>query len=132
MGEQSVSKVFISHRTADLDLARKLSSELKARGHDVWLDDEEILVGDSIVAQVEVGLVGSGYVVLCLSSDGPSEWTDREWMSTLARRLSGMNVKLLPIFLSGGTLPAILADYRYVDLTSNWDYGVDVLSRSIK
>jgi TIR domain-containing protein len=57
-------KVFISHRTADLDLARKLSSDLKARGHDVWLDDEEILAGDSIVAQVEDGLAGSGSMAL--------------------------------------------------------------------
>jgi hypothetical protein len=125
-------KVFISHRTADLDLARKLSSDLKARGHDVWLDDEEILAGDSIVAQVEDGLAGSGYVVLCLSSDGPSAWTDREWMPTLARRLSGIDVKLLPVFLSGGTLPAILADIKCVDLTSDWDHGVDVLSLAIK
>lgn len=125
-------KVFISHRTADLDLARKLSSDLKARGHDVWLDDEEILAGDSIVAQVEDGLAGSGYVVLCLSIDGPSEWTDREWMATLARRLRGIDVKLLPVFLSGGTLPAILADIKYVDLTSDWDHGVDILSLAIK
>jgi hypothetical protein len=127
-----VSKVFISHRTADLDLARKLSSELKARGHDVWLDDEQIFTGDSIVAQVQAGLAGSGYVVLCLSSSGPSEWMDREWMSTLARRLSGIDVKLLPVFLSGGALPAILADIKCGDLASDWGCGVDDLSRAIK
>jgi TIR domain len=68
-----LSKVFISHRSADLDLAKKLSAELKVRGHDVWLDDEKIHPGESIVRQVEMGLIGSGTVVLCLSSDGPSE-----------------------------------------------------------
>lgn len=127
-----MSKVFISHRAADLDLAKKLSYALKARGHDVWLDDENILAGDSIVGQVEDGLAGSVYVVLCLSSDGTSEWTDREWMSSLGRRLNGMDVKLLPVLLSGGTLPAILADIKYVDLTSDWDHGVDFLSLAIK
>src|ERR1035438_2634387 len=90
----SVPNVFISHRSADLNLARKLSAELEALGNHVWLDDEKILPGDSIVAEVEAGLTGSGYVILCLSSDGPSEWTDREWMSALGRRLNGADVKL--------------------------------------
>ena len=124
-------KVFISHRTADLDLAKKLASELQVRGHDVWLDDQQIHVGDSIVAQVEVGLAAAQYVVLCLSSDGSSDWMDREWMSTLARRLSGIDVKLLPVLLSGGSLPAVLADIKYVDLTSDWAHGVDALGLAI-
>ncbi len=127
-----MAKVFLSHRSADSDLAKKLSAELKVRGHDVWLDNEKILVGDSIVEQVETALVGSDYVILCLSSDGHSEWTDREWMSTLARRLSGMHIKLLPLFLSGGTLPAILADIRYVDLRRDWDQGISLLCQAIK
>ena len=127
-----MSKIFISHRSADLNLAKKLSTELKARGHDVWLDDEKIFAGDSIVGQVEMGLADAEYVIMCLSSDGVSEWTDREWMSTLARRLSGTDVKLLPVFLSGGTLPAILADIKYVDLTCDWDQGISNLCLAIK
>lgn len=125
-------KVFISHRSTDLALAKKLSAGLKACGNDVWLDDEEILAGDSIVEQVQTGLAGSNYVVLCLSGDGPSKWTDREWMSTLGRQLNGMNIKLLPVFLSGGTLPAILADIAYVDLTRDWSHGIKRLCRAIK
>jgi hypothetical protein len=125
-------KVFISHRSADLALVKKLSSELKAHGNEVWLDDEKILPGDSIVGQIEDGLAESGYVILCLSSDGPSQWTDREWMSALARRLSGVAVKLLPVYLSGGTMPAILADIKYVDLTRDWSQGIDLLCRAIK
>jgi hypothetical protein len=123
--------VFISHRSADLDLARKLSAELKARGNEVWLDDERIRPGDSIVAEVQAGLIDARYLVLCLSSDGPSEWTDREWMPTLMRRLSGVDVKLLPVFLSGGALPAILADIQYVDLARDWNRGIDQLCSAI-
>jgi TIR domain len=127
-----VPKVFISYRSTDLALAKKLSAELKECGNDVWLDDEEILAGDSIVERVQAGLTGSKYVVLCLSSDGPSKWTDLEWMSTLARQLSGIDIKLLPVFLSGGSLPAILADIAYVDLTHNWNHGLNRLCQAIK
>ena len=128
----AVPKIFISHRSADLDLARKLSGELEAYGHDVWLDDERILVGDSIVQEVEAGLLGSNYVIMCLSVHGPSEWTDREWMSTLSRRLSGTDVKLLPVVLSGGAVPSLLADIKYVDLTKDWDHGISLLCLAIK
>ena len=53
-------------------------------------------------------------------------------MSTLGRQLNGMNIKLLPVFLSGGTLPAILADIAYVDLTRDWSHGIKRLCRAIK
>jgi hypothetical protein len=132
VGEAPVPNVFISHRSADLDLAKKLAAELARCGNDVWLDDEHILPGDSIVGKIEDGLMESGYVILCLSEHGPSEWTNREWMSALARRLSGANVKLLPVFLSGGKIPAILADIKTVDLTRDWDDGVALLCKAIR
>ncbi|WP_327327578.1 toll/interleukin-1 receptor domain-containing protein [Streptomyces sp. NBC_01210] len=124
--------VFISHRSTDLTLAAKLSADLRGRGHDVWLDDEKIEAGDSIVKAIETGLTDSTYVILCLSSEGPSEWTDREWMPTLARQLSGLGVRLLPVFLSGGTLPTILADIKYVDLTREWDRGIELIDSALK
>jgi TIR domain len=127
-----MSNVFISHRSGDLGLARKLSAELKSHGHAVWLDDESIIPGDSIVKEVESGLMGAGYVILCLSSEGLSDWVDREWMSTLARRLDGVNVKLLPVLLSGGKIPAILADIKYVDLVRDWGKGIDMLCTAIR
>jgi hypothetical protein len=125
-------KVFVSHRSSDLHLARKLAAELRTCGNDVWLDEERLLSGDSIVREVNAGLSGSQYVILCLSGDGPSEWTDREWMSALARQLNGMGVKLLPVLLSGGSPPAILADIKYVDLTNDWDHGVSLLCLAIR
>ncbi|MGV9246241.1 toll/interleukin-1 receptor domain-containing protein [Streptomyces sp. NPDC003710] len=124
-------KVFISYRTADRHLALKLHAELEARGHDPWLDDKMIPPGDSIVQSVDRGLKDARYVILCLSAGGSSEWTDREWMSTLARQLSGLDVKLLPVLLSGGALPSILADIRYVDLTRDWHQGVESLCQAI-
>jgi hypothetical protein len=124
--------VFISHRSADLDLAKKLAAELALCGNDVWLDDEQILPGDSIVGKVQAGLIKPGYFILCLSEHGPSYWTDREWMSALARQLSGADVTLMPVFLTGGKIPGILADIKTVDLTKDWDDGVALLCRAIR
>jgi hypothetical protein len=128
-----MANVFISHRGSDLVPAERLASELKAVGHDVWLDEWELQIGDSIVGRMDAGLSGATYVVLCYSAQGVSApWMSREWTSALARQLNGASVKLLPVVLTGGSPPAILADIKYVDLTKDWASGVQQLLRAIK
>jgi hypothetical protein len=117
-----MANVFISHRSADIAEAEKLASDIQASGHLVWLDQWKIGLGDSIVGKMNEGLSGDTYVVLCLSASGIlSPWMSREWLATLARQLNGENVKLLPIRLTGGDPPAIMADIKYADAVK--DYG---------
>ena len=125
--------VFISHRSGDAVEALRLAEELRRGGHNVWLDESAINLGDSIVERIEQGLRGSTYLVLCYSDAGVmSPWISREWMSTLARQLEGQNVRILPVMLTGSTAPAILADIHAVDLRVEWDKGLALLLRSIK
>ena len=88
-----MANVFICHRKADAALAEKLANALRGAGHHIWFDDWMIGVGDSIVAEIDKGLAGTSYLVLCYSASGPSDWTDREFHSTLHRQLSGHPVK---------------------------------------
>ncbi|SMD24594.1 toll/interleukin-1 receptor domain-containing protein [Lentzea albidocapillata] len=128
-----MSAVFVSHRIADEVPAEKLAAELRAAGHDVWLDTWEIGLGDSIVAKMNDGLSCSAYVVLCYSSAGTtSPWISREWMSALARQLDGAAVKILPVQLTGGDPPAVLADLKYADLTTDWAGGLRALLAAIR
>lgn len=125
--------VFISYRSSDGTEAEKLATEIRAAGHRVWLDQWEITLGDSIIQKMNEGLEGAAYVVVCYSASGVSSpWMGREWMSTLARQLSGHGVKLLPVMLTGGAPPAILADYRYANLGAGWNKGVSELLRALK
>ncbi|MEI8396301.1 MAG: toll/interleukin-1 receptor domain-containing protein [Rhodospirillaceae bacterium] len=127
-----MANVFISHRSADKPLAEKLALNIQAGGHTVWYDEWEIGIGDSIVAKIDEGLTGTGYLVLCLSSSGDSPWVSREWMSALSRQLEGKGVKVLPARLSGGDLPAILADIKFADLVKDWSRGVADLLKAIR
>ena len=127
-----MANVFISHRKADVALAEQLAQEVKGAGHDVWFDDWKIDIGDSIVERINEGLEGMSYLVLCYSSSGMSAWVNREWMPTLSRQLSGQPVKILPVLLSGGEPPAILADIKYADLIKDWSRGVQDLLKAIK
>ena len=110
----------------------KLVRDIQAAGHEVWFDDWKIDLGDSIVGRVNEGLEGMSYLVLCYSSSGMSDWVDREWMSALSRQLSGQQVKILPVLLSGGKSPAILADIKYANLFKDWSKEMQVLLKSIK
>jgi TIR domain len=128
-----MANIFISHRKNDDVEAERLAKELRLANHQVWLDEWNIGLGDSIVERMNEGLEGATYVVVCYSSSGvTSPWMGREWMSALARQLNGYKIKLLPVLLTGGSPPAILADLRYADLVSDWNKGISELLRAIK
>lgn len=133
-GERSaMANVFISHRVADSEPAERLSREIQRAGHNVWLDIWEVNLGDSIIEKMNEGLTGASYVVLCYSPEGvTSRWMSREWMSALARQLDGYGVKVLPVVLTGGDQPAIMADIRRADLVKDWSSGMAELLRAIK
>jgi hypothetical protein len=125
-----MANIFLSHRKPDASFAERLANELRDSGHQVWFDEWEINIGDSIVERIEQGLDGMSYLVLCYSASGMSPWVNREWMSTLARQFSGHPVKILPVLLSGGEPPAILTDIKYADLSKDWDKGIKELLRA--
>jgi TIR domain-containing protein len=128
-----MAAVFVSHRLADGHIAEQLAVELRDRGHQVWLDAWEIGLGDSIVEKMDQGLAVSAYLVLCYSAAGSTNsWMGREWMSALARQLDGAGVRILPVRLTGGSPPAILADVKYADLTVDWAAGVAALCTAIR
>jgi TIR domain len=127
-----MANIFVSHRSRDVHAAERLAVDLRCRGHAVWLDSWEVGIGDSLVERINGGLGGSSYLVLCYSDMGVmSPWMSREWMSTLSRQLSGERVKVLPVRLTGGSPPEILADLRYADLVADWSAGVAALCAAI-
>ncbi|MEY9857790.1 hypothetical protein ABH935_003403 [Catenulispora sp. GAS73] len=128
-----MANVFISHRSSDAAEAERLATELKDRGHEVWLDIWTVRVGDSIVERMNEGLTGMAYLVLCYSDAGvTSPWISSEWMSTLARQLYGEPVKILPVRLTGDVAPAILRDLKHADLVSDWAKGIEDLCAAIR
>jgi len=127
-----VANVFISHRKIDDEAAERLAVELRDAGHDVWFDEWNVKLGDSIVERMNEGLEGAAFLVLCYSREGVlAPWISREWMSALARQLEGCGVKILPVRLTNGSPPGILADLKCADLTKDWNAGLAALKRAL-
>jgi TIR domain len=128
-----MANVFISHRKKDDAPAEKLAAAIRAAGHQVWFDEWEIGIGDSVVEKMNEGLEGSAYLILGYSDVGVgTPWISREWYSALARQMNGVGVKILPAVLTGGGSSAILADIKYANLTKDWDDGVRQLLKAIR
>jgi hypothetical protein len=67
MPTDSKALVFVSHASEDKPFVRKLVEALKERNLNVWLDEGELQVGDSIVTEVSQGLKNADYLVAILS-----------------------------------------------------------------
>jgi hypothetical protein len=91
--------VFISHASEDKDaVVRPLAAALVAEGLDVWFDEFELRIGDSLRRKIDQGLANSrvGLVVLSHSFIAKG-WTNYELDGIVTRSVSGEQV-LLPIW----------------------------------
>ena len=66
MPKDSKARVFVSHSSEDEPFVRKLTEALNGHNLNVWLDEKELQVGDSVVAGVSQGLKNADYLVAVL------------------------------------------------------------------
>lgn len=107
---------FICHASEDKGAARELAAALKILGADVWFDEWEIRVGDSIVQKIDSALGIVSHLIVLLSETSISKpWVNKELSSALMRQLSKEAIMVLPVRLDGCRIPPILADLKYAD-----------------
>src|SRR5262245_17395643 len=90
--------VFISYASEDGDaVARPLAALLRAEGLRVWLDENELQVGDSVRAGLDAALSSCRFVAPVLSETYfEKAWTRRELDACTARE-SDNSVVILPV-----------------------------------
>ena len=90
---------FISHATEDKEeIVRDLANELKKNGFEVWYDEFELKIGDSLRKKIDQGLSKSRYGIVIISpSFVKKNWTEYELNGMVAREMNGHKV-ILPIW----------------------------------
>lgn len=90
---------FISHASEDKDdLVRDLALALKVNGFEVWYDEFELKIGDSLRKTIDKGLVNSRYGLVIISpSFIKKNWPEYELNGMVAREMNGQKV-ILPIW----------------------------------
>ena len=99
LDQQSTYDVFISHASEDKeDFVRPFANKLKERGLDIWYDEFELKIGDSLRRAIEDGLRNSRYGIVVLSEAFfNKEWPQRELDGLFGREVNGEKV-ILPIW----------------------------------
>ena len=116
--------VFLSHSHADKPLARRLAVDLSQKGIRVWIDEGEILVGDSLIAKIRAGLDGVDYVAAILSPAAvASPWVQEELDVAMNQQISGRKVKVLPLIGQPCDIPGFLVGKLYLDFSTHELYN---------
>jgi len=124
---------FISHSAKDKPFVRKLASDLVANGVRVWLDEQRILVGDSIPEKIAQGLAESDFFLIVVSQNSvASSWVKKELSNALVHEIERRKVTVLPIKLDDAQMPDSINDKLYADFRGSYDEGLSKLLQSIK
>lgn len=127
------ARVFLCHNHADKPTARVIAAELLDAGHEVWLDEWEMVAGDSLVAKISEAIVDSAYLVVLLSpSSVKSGWVKRELETALTRQITGKSIKVVPCLLAPCDVPPFLEPLLYADFTASHDVGMEALKAAIQ
>jgi hypothetical protein len=90
--------VFISHASEDKeDVARPLAALLHDRGLRVWLDEQQLVLGDSLSQKINDGLAFSRFGILVLSKRFLEKDYPQKEMQALLARQSANERYILPI-----------------------------------
>lgn len=116
--------LFLSHTSEDKPFVRKLRQDLIAHGVcDVWLDEAELFVGDSLTNKISEALSKTKYVGVVLSPRSiKSSWVEKELEAAMTREISTGEVVVLPMLYEKCDLPTFLKGKLYADFTSQEKY----------
>jgi hypothetical protein len=127
------ARLFISHSSEDKDFVRALAVDLAARGHQPWLDEWEILAGESITEHVSAGVEDADFLILVLSKAAvQSRWVEQEWQAKHWTEVNDRKVRVIPVLKDSCEVPTLLRTKKYVDMRDgNYTTGLELLLTSI-
>jgi hypothetical protein len=89
---------FISHATEDKEIVLDLAHSLRAAGLAIWIDSQELKLGDSLSQKIDEGLAASRFGIVVLSPNFIAKrWPRQELNGLMAREESGRKV-ILPVW----------------------------------
>jgi hypothetical protein len=124
--------VFLSHNHSDKAFVRRLARDLAACGARVWLDEAEILLGDSLLQKIESAIREMDYLAVVLSPKSvTSEWVRREVEVAMTDEISGRRVKVLPLLIDDCDLPGFLQGKLFADFREDYSVALGQVLRRL-
>ena len=101
--------VFISYAHEDAELAHALAGALRSRGCRVWIDVDEMRIGDDLASRIGEAIDSVDFLLAVISDTSvKSPWCKRELSIAVSEAMKSGRVKVLPMRLGPVALPALL------------------------
>lgn len=121
-------KIFISHSSYDKTFVRLLATDLAKAGHQPWLDEWAIRVGQSIPKEVSKGIEECDYVIVVLSKNSvESTWVENEWQAKYWDEVKEDSVKIIPVLIEECAVPKLLVAKKYANFTKKYNHALKEL-----
>jgi hypothetical protein len=117
--------IFISHSSRDKAEALRLATTLNFSSVDVWLDDWELEVGQSLIDGIAKAMDESRFIAILITENyNKTVWTKNEYKKALAREQQEKRIVMLPLIVGEAQIPDFLEDKIYIDLRKDYLCGV--------
>lgn len=130
--------VFICHASEDKEVvATPLFEALAKREIKVFIDNDAIDWGDSLVSKINTALKKSKYVIAIVSDESVKKsWPMKELNTVLAAEISSKETKLLPLMVGDGEellkeIP-LLGDKLFVNFNNNIEEIADKVEKLLQ
>src|SRR3954454_10962018 len=98
--------IFISHSSRDKDAAVHLATTLNFCAIDVWLDDWELEIGQSLTDAIAKAMDDSRFIAILITENyNNSVWTKTEYKKAVAREQKENRTVLLPLIVGEAQIP---------------------------
>jgi hypothetical protein len=111
--------IFISYAHEDAALAHSFAGALERHGARVWLDQGELLIGDSLIERIAEAIAEFDFVAALVSpSSVHSNWCRKEIALAMSKGLKrgSRSVTVLPLRVGDVEMPPSLADMKWQPL----------------
>lgn len=126
------ASIFVSHSSADKNFVRSLAVDLAEMGHRPWVDEWQILGGESIPTKIAEGLAGADYVILVLSKNSvASKWVENEWQAKHWDEISSRRIFVIPVLIEDCEIPTLLKMKKYIDFRQDYELALEQLGLTL-
>lgn len=125
-------KTFLSYSHEDKDFAQSIVKKINDSGIEVWWDEWEILLGDSIIQKIFAdGLPKSDIFLIILSNASiNSNWVKEELDHAMIKKIEG-DFRIIPLVKEKCDIPQPLRTLLRIDLSTDFDAGIEKIIKSI-